>query len=124
LRRGVFLGLLTGAAYAAWRFVATRQQDGVTFEPAPFLSPPRPVPTPSTGLSSVPGDGQADGRSNGSAWVDPVDGTCPVSHPVKAKMSSGIYHLPGGGNYDRTHADRCYASADDAESDGLRAAKR
>jgi hypothetical protein len=118
VRRGLLLGLLTGAAYAAWRFVAARKPSGMTFEPAPFLSPPRPVPTPSTRLTAVP-----DGR-DADAWVEAVDGTCPVSHPVKAKMSSGIYHLPGGGNYDRTHADRCYASAGDAEADGLRAAKR
>jgi len=43
---------------------------------------------------------------------------------VKAKLGSGIYHVPGGGNYDRTHADRCYANAEAAEADGLRAAKR
>jgi hypothetical protein len=43
---------------------------------------------------------------------------------VKAKLSSGIFHVPGGANYARTQADRCYVSADAAETDGLRAAKR
>jgi hypothetical protein len=42
---------------------------------------------------------------------------------VKANMTSGIFHVPGGGSYDRTNADRCYADAASAESDGLRAAK-
>jgi hypothetical protein len=43
---------------------------------------------------------------------------------VKAKMSSGIFHVPGGQNYDRTKADRCYSDATSAETDGLRRAKR
>jgi hypothetical protein len=57
-------------------------------------------------------------------WVDPIEGECPVSHPVKAKLTSGIYHLPGGGNYDRTRAERCYVDAAAATADGLRPPKR
>lgn len=58
-------------------------------------------------------------------WVAPAaDGSCPLSHPVKAKTASGIYHQPGGVSYDRTRPDRCYASAADADADGLRPAKR
>ena len=57
-------------------------------------------------------------------WVAPVDGECPPSHPVKAKMSSKIYHLPGGFNYARTRPDRCYRDAEAAEADGLRPSKR
>ena len=43
---------------------------------------------------------------------------------MKAKLASGIFHEPGGANYARTQADRCYASAEAAEADGLRPAKR
>jgi hypothetical protein len=109
LRRGAVLGLLAGVAYAAWRTLAPRTSDrgGLTFEPQPFPSPPRPVPAPTAA----------------GPWVEPRDGTCPASHPVKAKMASGIFHLPGGGSYDRTNPDRCYLDAASAESDGLRAAK-
>lgn len=58
-------------------------------------------------------------------WVDPEgDGTCPGSHPVKAKLSSKIFHLPGGFNYPRTRPDRCYIDAAAAEADGLRPSKR
>lgn len=57
-------------------------------------------------------------------WVDPVDGECPPTHPVKAKLASQIYHLPGGLNYARTRPDRCYVDAAAAEADGLRPAKR
>jgi len=57
-------------------------------------------------------------------WVEPVDGECPPTHPVKAKLSSGIFHVPGGAMYARTHPDRCYLDAAAAEADGLRPAKR
>lgn len=52
------------------------------------------------------------------------DGTCPASHPIKAKDSSGLYHVPGGNAYERTIPDRCYRSAEDAEADGYSPAQR
>ena len=63
-------------------------------------------------------------QAHTAAWVDPVDAACPPTHPVKAKMSSGIYHVPGGAMYARTKPDRCYADTAAAEADGLRPAKR
>ena len=62
--------------------------------------------------------------ADGDDWVEPVDGACPATHPVKGKPGSGIYHEPGGLFYDRTVPQRCYRSAEAAEADGLRAAKR
>lgn len=60
-----------------------------------------------------------------AAWVAPQDGgACPASHPVKVKVSSGIYHVPGGTAYDRTTPDRCYIDAAAAEADGYRPSKR
>lgn len=59
-----------------------------------------------------------------AAWIEPEGGACPHTHPVKAKQSSGIFHLPGMQNYDRTVPDRCYVDAAAAEADGLRPAKR
>ena len=59
-----------------------------------------------------------------AAWVEPTGDVCPTTHPVKAKLSSKIFHLPGMLNYDRTSPDRCYRDAGSAEGDGLRAAKR
>lgn len=59
------------------------------------------------------------------AWAEPdADGSCPDGFPIKAKMSSKIFHAPGQLNYDRTTPDRCYATTTAAEADGLRAAKR
>ncbi|CAN5515380.1 hypothetical protein BH20ACT2_BH20ACT2_05670 [soil metagenome] len=67
----------------------------------------------------------ATSKAAHAAWVDPgTGGACPASHPVKAKLSSRIFHLPGMLNYDRTKADRCYLDAAAAEGDGLRASKR
>ena len=60
----------------------------------------------------------------GPRWIDPVDGGCPDSHPVKANADSGIYHVVGGMSYDRTIAERCYCNETDAEADGFRRAKR
>lgn len=57
-------------------------------------------------------------------WVDPVDGVCPLSHPVKGNADSGIFHVSGGMSYERTVPERCYASEADAEADGFRKAKR
>jgi hypothetical protein len=121
LRRGALLGLLAGIGYAAWKTLAPRTPapGGVTFEPAPFPSPPRPVPAARASVPT-PTPGAA---STALPWVEPSAGECPISHPVKAKMASGIFHVPGGGSYERTNPDRCYVDAASAESDGLRAAK-
>ena len=148
MRRGALLGLLAGAAYAVWKFVAARSPDtaGVTFRTSPVPSLPRPVPridTPPAAAAPVAATPNApesperplvDGAgatpvpeaviTGSTPWVDPIDGECPVSHPVKAKLTSGIYHLPGGGNYDRTRAERCYVDANAATADGLRPPKR
>jgi hypothetical protein len=52
------------------------------------------------------------------------DGVCPQTHPVKAKLSSKLFHLPGMFAYDRTKADRCYRDETAAAADGLTRAKR
>lgn len=57
-------------------------------------------------------------------WIDPAGGICPTTHPVKAKLASRIFHLPGMLNYERAAPDRCYRTAEAAEADGLRPAKR
>ena len=67
-------------------------------EPAPPVPPPPPPPR----------------------WVTEAA----PGYDIKLKLSSGIYHLPGMLAYERTQADRWYASVDDAVADGFRAAKR
>ena len=58
------------------------------------------------------------------AWVEPLSGACPLTHPVKGNAGSGIYHVPGGRFYDATLPERCYRDPAAAEADGMRASKR
>ena len=113
----------------AMRRVAKRSGDGLSRtraatspgeHAAPFPFPPIPrtdwhdVPVPRRFHAGAAPREPAAGRA-----AD--DGSCPLSHPVKAKLTSGIYHVPGGVNYERTKPDRCYVDAAAAEADGLRA---
>jgi hypothetical protein len=108
VRRILGLGVLAGVGYAVWRAISSRSTPGtVGWQPQPFPFPPQPA------------------VDTTSPWVDAADnGACPAHHPVKAKLASGIFHVPGGANYTRTLADRCYLSAEAAEADGLRRSKR
>ena len=66
---------------------------------------------------------QSDDSENGE-WIQPLDdGSCPISHPVKANDNSGIFHVPDGRFYERTHAERCYTTPEAAAADGYRRAK-
>ncbi|HEX5616682.1 MAG TPA: hypothetical protein VFZ83_16145 [Acidimicrobiia bacterium] len=116
-RRVVRLGALAALGYAAlrlWRATrATVADEAREWEASPFPFPP--VPAARHDAPAVAGPG--------AAWVAPIGGTCPASHPVKVKVASGIFHVPGGANYDRTRPDRCYPDAAAAEADGFRAAK-
>ena len=123
-KRLLGLGALAAMGYAMWRAYERRKVNtGVNWDPQPFPYPPQPhteapsetPPPPAPTAVETAGDG---------GWIEPNDGACPASHPVKAKVTSGIFHVPGGSNYARTNPDRCYTSAEAAESDGLRPAKR
>jgi hypothetical protein len=116
------LGLLGGLAFALWRaFVkrAAERPKGIEWESAPFPFPPVPRATaPRTN------NGANGSTNNAQTWIEPnSDGTCPATHPVKAKLSSGIFHVSGGLNYERTNPDRCYVDEAAAEADGLRPSK-
>jgi hypothetical protein len=78
---------------------------------------PRANPTPAAPAAPV------EAPAPTAAAEPNDDGTCPVSHPIKAKLASGIYHVPGGANYERTKPDRCYADEAAAVADGLRRSK-
>jgi hypothetical protein len=66
----------------------------------------------------------AAGNGSLESWVAPGADGCPATHPVKVKLSSRLYHLPGMSAYARTNPDRCYASPEAAEADGFAPAKR
>jgi hypothetical protein len=98
MRRIIVLVAAIGAAVVVWRVRAARRDR---------LEPP----------------GLAEQNVPPPRWVEAVDSACPASHPVKAKVGSGIYHLPGGQFYERTRPERCYVDAAAAEADGYRAAR-
>ena len=113
-------GILAGIAYAGMAGVAGA---GPGSEPAtsrgrPRRSRSRRCPGPSRPPHAAP-----QRRRPFTSNPAPTE-RAPRRIPVKAKLASGIYHVPGGGNYDRTKPDRCYVDAEAAEADGLRAAKR
>jgi type IV secretory pathway VirB10-like protein len=147
-RFGLTLGIVAGLAVALAKLLETRRAPDV----APTSSPPdpwprlapepvaTPAPTPAAPSAPTPPPAPAPAPTAPPAaqaapsaprkapvkalWVEPKGDVCPTSHPVKAKLSSKIFHLPGMLNYDRTNPDRCYRDAEAAEGDGLRAAKR
>ena len=113
IKRLLGVGVVAGIAYAIWRVIDERSRAGeLTWTAQPFPSLPKPE------IREEPVAATVD------AWVEPVGDACPATHPVKAKLASGIYHEPGGQMYDRTTPDRCYRDEAAAEADGLRPSKR
>jgi hypothetical protein len=111
-------GILAAIAWAIWRVLDERSRAGeLTWTAQPFPSPPKPE-------LREPAAPAAPAAPAVAPWVAPDGETCPATHPVKAKLASGIFHEPGGQLYDRTTPDRCYRDADAAIADGLRASKR
>lgn len=108
-RFGLRVGLLVGITIAVVKALRGRR------DARELASPPggrwAPMPPPVAAQTQP-------------AWVAPEGGSCPATHPIKAKLASGLFHLPGMLAYERTKADRCYATEQAAESDGLTRAKR
>ena len=128
LRRLLVLAVLAALGAMA----ATRWRTKTTPVPAepPTWPPLRPGATTAAADGATATPAAAAGASPAAAgaadvaWVAPLaDGSCPPGYPVKAKESSGIYHLPEGRFYERTNADRCYSNPAAAEADGYRRSK-
>ena len=122
VRRLLALVLLMAAGAAAFAQLRSRRSGESAAPPEWPPFEPRIVESqPDEPVASVPGT-NATGSVDG--WVVPTaEGSVPDGYPVKVKLSSGIFHLPGGRFYDRTSADRCYPSAAAAEADGYRPSK-
>ena len=129
LRIGLLLGVLAGVAVALTKLLGNQEHDAPALatrpsEPWPRLTSDPAVPAAPTARAIPDPEAPASRPAPATTWVDPSGGVCPTSHPVKAKLASKIFHLPGMANYERTNPDRCYVDAAAAEGDGLRAAKR
>jgi hypothetical protein len=100
------LGAVVGAGYAVWRILTSRTpvSRGTDVHIPSQLRPP----------------GGPETSDIAATWVEPVEGVCPTSHPVKATLSRGTFETPGNADYERTVPDRCYVDARGAEADGLR----
>ena len=142
-RIGLTLGILGGLAAAIARALGLRQPSdpapAVAVGPLPRQAWPPLEPDPSSHEPPHDTHLQPDPEAPHVAaapavpaapapmpapWVEPDGDACPATHPVKAKLTSQIFHVPGGLSYDRVKPDRCYRDAAAAEADGLRPAKR
>jgi hypothetical protein len=91
----------------------------------PATAPAQPPTAPAAAKRAAAKKAPAAKKATGSGiWVEPQAGVCPTTHPIKAKLKSKLYHLPGMFAYDRTRPDRCYRDEDAAMADGLTKAKR
>jgi hypothetical protein len=125
MKRLLGFGALAAVAYGAWRaYERRRVETGVTWDPQPFPFPPKPHVESAPAAEPEPEPDTSPEPIGATPWVEPDGAACPTTHPVKVKLSSGIFHVPGGMNYERTRADRCYADTTAAEADGFRPAKR
>ena len=128
-RLALLLGVLGGIAVALTKLLAHQASDASPStkpsEPWPRLtSDPTAAARPVARAVPDPDAPAPPSQSQARVWVEPTGSVCPTSHPVKAKLASKIFHLPGMANYERTNPDRCYVDAGAAERDGLRPAKR
>ena len=101
-----------------------------SFSNHPSAGPPpeRPtlvaVPDPAPVAAPVAAPTPTSDTEPPATWRDPDEDACPEGFPVKVKVRSGIFHVPGSPTYERTKPDRCYPDADTAIADGYRAPKR
>jgi hypothetical protein len=128
LRRGSEPEAETTAPSSGTRAASPPQSRPPSSAPTPATATrddpqPEPQTAPPAATSSTDAGGSAT-TTGLSAWVEAEQGACPVTHPVKAKVASKIFHEPGMLAYERTTPDRCYRDAAAAEADGFRRAKR
>lgn len=127
-----FLALLGAVAAVLIRMVRPRPDFTHPENNATAEWPPLDLPTPAP---PAPADTRTDTETDTAqgthtdratpSWVEPdPSGNCPDGYPVKLKLTSGIFHVPGGLSYDRTNADRCYVDTASAEADGFRQSRR
>jgi hypothetical protein len=89
-------------------------------------APAAPAPTSAAeAMAETPSPAAVPLSGGNGPWVAPDSGGgAPASHPVKAKVASKLYRVPGMADYDRVRADRCYESVEAAEADGFSRARR
>ena len=106
-RRLVLISLAAAAAATVITWMRRRNESAAITEPPQW--PPFDEVAPSAPMTT---------------WMIATGGDeAPDGFAVKVKVSSGIFHVPGGRFYDRTTPDRWYATAEAASADGYRQSK-
>ncbi len=138
LKRLLVLVFVAAAGGAVFSVVRRRGSASTTSSLAPQWPPFEPTATTATTAATTTTSADAEPIVHGVVespvveglvdapgvdWVLPIDDSCPDGFPIKANDNSHIFHVPGGRFYDRTVAERCYATAEAAERDGYRRAK-
>src|SRR5438045_4027844 len=120
-RLGLWTGLVLGVAFAVVKAMqsrrgATETAPPPTRDPAPPAAPAKKVAKKATKAPEKKAAKKAAEPAVPVArWVEPIsDDLCPSSHPVKAKLSSRIFQIPGMFAYARTRPDRCYDTEESA----------
>jgi NAD(P) transhydrogenase subunit alpha len=116
---------MTGAA-AAERIAAPAAAQAASKTPETGNGAAPPGDGAASAATTLPG-ASAPGATALSLPAGAVAGTgaadCPPDYPIKGNASSQIYHEPGGGSYEQTIPEFCFATAADAEAAGYRAAR-
>jgi hypothetical protein len=123
MRRSRTVLFLLAVIVLAWWQAARRRRSRWSPPPA-TLDAPFPFRAIRRDRPDRPGPPERLAQPARPAWVEPAGDGAPGGYPVKVKLGSGIYHVPGGRSYERTRADRCYVDTAAAEADGFRAAKQ
>jgi hypothetical protein len=119
--RKLFIALfVAGGIGAAFVVMKRRRDESMPGAASPQWPPLETSPTSATTSATTSSTTASAGTTD---WVQSVDGMCPDGYPIKVNANSGIYHVPDGRSYQRTVAQRCYATAAAAERDGYRQAK-
>ena len=120
LFRAVFLAGLVAGGVAVVRALTRAEEPLPRPAAAPTGGPWPPLhnesPAPGEAVSSPAPEASKAGTATEPPATEPAE-----PDAVVAPEPGGT---PGQLNYDRTTPDRCYVSAEAAEADGLRAAKR
>ena len=115
------IAAIVGALASWFRSRSTEETEGEDEEDLPW-PPIASSNDEATAQVVEPNDGSA---MEPREWITcDGSGNCPTTHPIKAKDSSGLYHVPEGTLYERTIPDRCYSTVEAAKADGYRPSQR
>ena len=118
--------LLMGLSLVALAYLASGSREAPRLElaPAPNVQPGQPAPIMQPVPPSQPAPAGQPAAPTSAGFAPPNGANCPTTHPIKGNRNSGIYHLPGGGLYEATRPEQCFAQPSDAEAAGYRRSQR